>query len=368
MILKIEKYLLLATIILGLAFVVLFYDFRIWSQVTDLHKMGADSWHLVSTLHPHSLRYLIIQPNYHISSVTGVHPNSVFTWMTGGLLVLIPIFAWLTFYFQYPSLSKAKLRIIVLILVATLYFSMGFWMNGRMIWAHFSVALLLLSAVLIRAGKLRPYLAFLLFIVAILMSSVTSGAFIVIWLAMVFFCGWLILRHNKHLKMRVFGLLLGLVVLISVPWFLISLDKNLTYYGGQGQAWLTSLQHGWGGANFEDDNQKYYKKKLTNPDNNMLADYDEKPKDSISSYFVGEFGPFISVAAVLALVCLVFAYSYWRRLGRVAELKVGFSFVALVVGLYGFSALTLAALPYVYLAAMIGDHMSLWSGDEHLIP
>jgi hypothetical protein len=218
------------------------------------------------------------------------------------------------------------------------------------------VALLILLAVQIHRDKIRlPYACFLL-VLALLMGTVTSGTFVVIWVAMLLLGIWLAVQRHALSNRRLHSVFLALIIVLSFPYLLVSLNKNLTYFGGGSQAWIAMLSHGFGKTySDEADNSVEGAKSADGERRGWSKNREKPPKAAVSSQLIEEFGTYLSYLSMAALASLILTFAYWRRLGRIAHLKAGFSSVALIVGFYGFSALTLAILPSIYLVAMIGD-------------
>jgi hypothetical protein len=327
---KISKSELLALIVIisvGIFLSFFVYDFKLWSQVQYLRDQRADLSQLFYTLHPHALRFLSVQPIYTISEIFRLDSNKIYSLITGGFLVIIPVIMWTTLRHVRIFQSKKYASIVVLIFIASLYFLMGLKMNGRVAWAHLSTAVVIMVAVLWHEGVIKDYHAMTLLSGALIMGSVSSGTFISIWL-MIFLMGVCYFYEKPNIKndRRRLLYIAGLLVAF-LPWIIILANKNINYYGGDVSAAKSALNHGAGYL--------------------LLSDSNDSPV-SYNDYY-----KYASYAACALLGVIALTAYKWIGMGLFARLNGAFALTSLTVGLYGYSALTLALLPITCGAAVL---------------
>lgn len=146
--------------------------FLVWDQITVLEGSGA--WSMLASGHPHTLRWLLLQPAMAFGSWD---PHLAFTVMcffclVGTTLLLARAGVRLTSHL----LDEAALRVWIFLPLALLSLTM----NGRLVPAFFGVALLLALHVE-RAAGVRRHWAWLLAgqALGLLCCAVSSGSFAV---------------------------------------------------------------------------------------------------------------------------------------------------------------------------------------------
>ncbi len=214
--------------------------FVVWDQILVLED--ASAWSVFSSLHPHALRWLVMQPAMAFTHLH-VDPDMVFTvicfglvWATTLLLAKVGALA-----AAVPAREPA-LRVWLLLPLALATLTM----NGRVIPAFAGLALL--TAIHVdQAAGCRRHLAWIITgqTVGLLMMSVTSGTFAVgvvtvagSWLAFIH-ARW----HEPQVQRLVLPLVIGGGLLLSAVCFILA-RKAMDFFHGDP---LSVLEHGLGG-------------------------------------------------------------------------------------------------------------------------
>ena len=214
--------------------------FLVWDQILVLED--ASVWSVFASLHPHALRWLVMQPALAFTHVQ-VAPDAVFTAICFGL-----VYATTLLLARVGALAAAvparenALRVWLLLPLALATLTM----NGRVIPAFAGLALLTAIHVDQAAGRPR-HLAWIVSgqAVGLLLMSVTSGTFAV---GIVTVAGsWLALFHARWREPQVRRLVLPLVIggglLLSAVCIILA-RKAVGFFHGDP---LAVLEHGLGG-------------------------------------------------------------------------------------------------------------------------
>lgn len=211
--------------------------FLVWDQITTLE--GAGAWSMLASGHPHTVRWLVMQP----AMAWGQwDPHQAFTVLCFAYIVSTAVLLARAGARCAGQGESAALRVWIFIPLALLSLTM----NGRLVPAFFGVALLLVLHVERAAGVPRHW-AWLLAGqgVGLVCCAVSSGSFVVGALAVVWsWCTALAaVRHNPQTRRR---LVIGVTVAVaglggaSVMLF----NKALRFFN---HAPLAVLDHGLGG-------------------------------------------------------------------------------------------------------------------------
>ena len=266
--------------------------FVVWDQIMVLEDAG-----LADTLlsgHPHTLRWLVMQPALAFARL-GYDPDPVFTvvgfaCVVGAALLLARVAG------NAVEAVEVRLRLPILLALACLSLAM----NGRLLPAFFGLALILAVA---RSG-LRPGWLIAGQLTGLLYASVSSGTFAVAgvvcagtWLGLLAGAGPWVRRGAVVLGLGVAGIIAALGM------------KALRHFGGDP---LAMLGHGPG-------------------------------------VYLGHLPPLGAVGAVLALVAVLGAFvALLPAEGRMLRFALA---ATLVIGLFGWATLAMAAVPLVALGA-----------------
>ena len=228
--LKKSDFLVFFHILIILIFIILkkkiFYIFPQAMNVYNFH-VGFITLCNYGYLH-HIPRYVVVYPSIYFGELFGIDKHLVNT-IYSVIIFCITIILW------WKIIKKYKVKLNILTWICLLFFSIGIitFVNGRIIFAYFSEALLLYYIV---EKKFQINLKFL---TIFLFSTVSSGTMSVILITC--FLSRKIIKN--HLKTSKFLKILKIpMVLMVVYFFLIFVKKNLKYYSGD---ILGLLKHGF---------------------------------------------------------------------------------------------------------------------------
>jgi len=226
--------------------------FELWWQVEYLYYSNInirDMLHYNQLLEGHNTRYVLVYPVYWLSSVTGLERHYLFSIVIMLLIFTTSKLTSLTLV-RLGNISESSARVLSLLFFG----SLSLVMNGRIVFAVLAMSWFIWLFVCWYSGVRLKARTVLLSCVSILwLSSVSSGTFSVIYVAIVTWLAWVAVRvaSNLFLSLRDLRISIVLVVclLISSPLFFSYLDKNMSYYNYSMQA---MLEHGVGNIFFFD--------------------------------------------------------------------------------------------------------------------
>lgn len=210
-------------------------SFVLWDQVYDLWYKDVNPL-ITFFIHPHGPRYLLVWPVFYISSLLSISPNLFFSY------VIVFVF------FISLVIFKKSLMINPFFKVTTPHFLLSYFlflflillMNGRLIFAILSTCIFLY----LYFSKINLITTFILALVCLFLSSVSSGTFTVVlfWI----FSYFIFSRISKITDFFYFLPLVLFMFLFSKDYFILVLNKNLNYYGGGIDGVFNMLTHGLG--------------------------------------------------------------------------------------------------------------------------
>lgn len=233
-------------------------EFHLWSQVEYIYNLHATifdiwedkgfedaEWKNTGNAHFlrfHFLRYLLVYPVYWLADTFLLEHDYVFSivcslLILGTALVLTKV---------YETLSKKTSNAVRLILLV-FFIGLSLFMNGRIIFAHFAMSLVLLLYVYwVENIEVSTIKLSIIIVSALWFSSVSSGTFMVIFVMFLFILLDILItilrrNDNKNLLPKMAGVL-AFFLFLFFPWCVIFIDKNLSYFGG----FLPMLRHGMG--------------------------------------------------------------------------------------------------------------------------
>ena len=202
--------------------------FYIFPQAMNLYNLHVGVITLLKYGYIHHIpRYLVVYPSIFLGELFKIDIHLVNT-VYSMIIFCMTIILW------WKIVKKYKVRINLLTWMFLVVFSIGIinFVNGRIIFAYFSEALLLYYFV---EGKFQINLKFL---IIFLFSSVSSGTMSVILII----CFLLRKKMKNYQKTNNFYKLFKIpIILIMLYFFMIFLKKNLAYYSGN---IFFMLQHG----------------------------------------------------------------------------------------------------------------------------
>lgn len=321
-------------------------QFTLNQQAWDIwHGAGHDPLGFLFSGSPHGVRYLVYYPVFTIAQFLSVPPDIVFSYSCALVLFFMIVFlrrivSGLWGYHGYVVRRD---------FVTFGLFAVSFAMNGRILWAFFAYILVIFVGVdWFRHTRWKASYVILL-IFACLAASVSSGTLFLV-MAMIAGIGFVTLVRSPRLLVSTPQMPLSLIfilILFAIPT-IAGVVKNLDFYGGDRAAVLRMLQHGAGAAIVE----------------SLGAVETQEPSPAQGAgrkIVIAVYA--IAGASVLLGVSVFGIYRGWRpghALLRAtpAENVVYLAIVlALVAGLYGYSVLTLAAVPTLILISGYGPDL-----------
>lgn len=221
--------------------------FQLWGQVEYFYVSESNIQDLLRVeqiLNGHASRYLLVYPIYWLSDLTGLDRHFLFS-IVVMLLVFLTSKVFSKILIRLEGFSKPNAYILSLLLFGGLSLNM----NGRIIFAVFAMTWSTWLLVRWHSGEKLSAVSVLLSCLCILwLSSVSSGTFSVIFIAIFIWLLWIIARSINELVLSKHDFLVGVSIVVSLfcttPLFFNFLEKNMTYYGG---GVIAMLEHGVGG-------------------------------------------------------------------------------------------------------------------------
>ena len=202
--------------------------FYIFPQAMNVYNFHVDFITLYKYGYIHHIpRYLVVYPSIFLGELFDIDIHLVNT-VYSMIIFCITIILW------WRIIKKYRVRINLLTWILLVFFSIGIitFVNGRIIFAYFSEALLLYYFV---EEKFQINFKFL---IIFLFSSVSSGTMSVILI--ICFLSRKMLNNTARAKKLLRLFKFPIIIMIGY-FFVISLKKNLIYYSGN---IFAMLQHG----------------------------------------------------------------------------------------------------------------------------
>ena len=222
-------------------------EFSIWQQITyylsnDFNGNNETLLSLFETNHPHFLRIFILYVIYQISLFFALDITFIYN-----LLLLFLLF------FTYIFIKKIIFDIFnfidyKILGVLFFYFLLSFFMNGRIIFAIFGNTLLLYGLyfnIYSINQKITNFKLVIIVIFSLLITSVSSGTFMVCLLTIFLFYFFIIVVRFPFLEKKIIYMIFFIFIIISsiIPLITQFINKNLDFYDG---SILKMLEHGFG--------------------------------------------------------------------------------------------------------------------------
>jgi membrane protein len=204
----------------------IFYIFPQAMNVYNFH-VGFITLYKYGYIH-HIPRYLVVYPSIYFGELFKIDIHLVNTFYSV-IIFCITIILW------WKIIKKYKVKLNILTWICLLFFSIGIitFVNGRIIFAYFSEALLLYYII---EKKFQINLKFL---IIFLFSTVSSGTMSVILITC--FLSRKIIKNNLKSN-KIIKLFKVPIIFIISYFFIIFAKKNLVYYSGN---IFELLQHGF---------------------------------------------------------------------------------------------------------------------------
>lgn len=221
-------------------------QFKLWGQVTILWASGATPGIVFS--HVHGLRYLVVYWIFWLADVLGTSADYIFS-----LVVAVIILITARLVVDTVEVLEAKpLRGYWFwsVTVGLLLMGLSVFMNGRISFSILGMAFLIYSLVRWEAGGMSAPRMLFIIVLAFLLSSVSSGTFLVgvifllAWLAFMIL-NWFILHSIKKRDLAMASLIMLALMIVAVP-AMAYVIKNVSFYGGGTHGTIIMLTHGAG--------------------------------------------------------------------------------------------------------------------------
>ena len=216
-----------------------FLEFSLWDQVLFLHSQDVGVLDLYG--HPHQYRYIAVYPAFFISDFFKLPHDLVFSFMCVGLLSIIIYFSLLGL-----KLVSGIVKFQSVFMLILFYFLMSIFVNGRGLFSLLSASIFIYIFISFHKGIKISSLGFFLVPISLLLSSVSSGTFLLIYLLYFLLMVTTIARsfvYGRIYSRNVFWVFYIFCWLTIFSHLLILfLVKNLNYYEGV----INMLEHGFG--------------------------------------------------------------------------------------------------------------------------
>lgn len=214
-------------------------QFELWSQVEDIYHRGGVL--MDGALTAHVSRYLLVAPLYFAQDEFGVSANFLFSILCAFMIVFTAYFLMGT-YQSLGYLRRSYIEVVILCIIIAL----SLLMHGRVIFALLAFALIIRELYFMMNKNRGLLLHLLIVLLALWMSSVSSGTFSVVYGFFVYM--WVSAWGEVLVRGSVTYTCLSRIVLYSVvlcfffALLMVFLDKNISYFGG----FWNMLEHGAG--------------------------------------------------------------------------------------------------------------------------
>lgn len=203
-----------------------------WQQVLELYSSDGLA---ISPNHAHFYRFIIAYP--------GLHLNSILPHL--GFSLYIGIFLFLNVVLWYSLLHRKIKRKSIILISCFLLLLAHLLMNGRGVIAWSSWILFL--DVAFSSSKVN-IVKFIKVVVSCALATVSTGVFLLVAVsALVWFARVLMIKEGITLfsKLILFGLCLLVTPFVS-SFFVLAIEKNINYFGGDVDGLILTLTHGAG--------------------------------------------------------------------------------------------------------------------------
>jgi hypothetical protein len=222
-----------------------FLRFHLWSQVEYIHSTGLNIDLQSIYNHAHALRYALVYPIYWIAEEMGLDANFVFSvFVVFVFLIISLLLARSIAYFRRGVNLWLSSALVLVFLIA-----LSMLMNGRLVFGFLAYSLMFYSVLVFleKSSKRIDNRALILMTSALLISSVSSGISISLYLILFSFLGlyFIISFFNQTFKERSYNYLYLIVIFITyTPIMVLLISKNVNYYGGGIEGAMAMTQHG----------------------------------------------------------------------------------------------------------------------------
>lgn len=329
-----------------------YWQFSLWGQVNDIYVQGWSVPSLFQNWHPHALRYLIVYPIYFFADLWGIAPNMLFSWIGMIMVIAIPVFLFYAVRIYGMSLCFAQ---IFCGIAGAIYFVLAMFMNGRMIFAHLGVAILLFAIIASMqiVNRRMILLSALLIVIGALFCSVSTGVFAVAYsllgVSLLYELFLIVKKQGQWLKV----LLMMATLLMMTPWMLMGVNKNISFFGGGVEGSVEMLAHGSGQVILESirpDLVKEAQSRSVKQTVNSPESSDEIPP---------HIKKIVGYTSILFFIMMILISPFWLR-GEPNKMIVGVGLMlALILGQLGLSTLTLVLpIGLIFLSVLIYERLA----------
>lgn len=217
-------------------------EFTLWEQVAILR--GSNPMDLYYGEHEHFLRYLLVYPEFQLSSATGIHAGQIFNAVC--FVCLFGVFLLVRSADKRIAGSTSNWADLAWTIVLC---GLAMAMNGRGVLALFGYAILLNTVISAFSDRLpRPWLLIAPFF-GLMFCAVSSGVLVAGYLFILLGIGFALLRCRQtgfagNLYLMIVGTAASSALIF--PFALLGVIKNVDFYGGGADGAWQMLNHGLG--------------------------------------------------------------------------------------------------------------------------
>jgi len=216
-------------------------QFHLWPQVIVLWEMNADFNELI--LHPHGMRYLLVYSIFRVADFMGVSYDLIFS-------LIVPVLVFVTAHYIIKSVSTKLLlsnhnQKVLFFTVFMLLVLLSTLMNGRILFAITGASILL--SILMSWKKIAFFKIVIFFLIALILSSVSSGTVFVSIITFVVFVVYQNFNSGRFSWKNISLLCLMMTGTFYIfPLLKVLIMKNVNYFGGGVDGVVNMLGHGVG--------------------------------------------------------------------------------------------------------------------------
>ncbi|MGI9316185.1 MAG: hypothetical protein ACR2QW_02535 [bacterium] len=214
--------------------------FELWSQVIYIWDSDFSLSEILSDYH--GIRYLLVFPIFQLSHWLGVSYNWIFSIVVPGIIFLIAWFATQSTQKLCGSGSSFR-RSLVFASISIAFILLSLLMNGRLIFAMGGSSILLWALLSWHSNSVR--VNFLAVLAAIVLCSVSSGAFLITIMAFYIFLTITLMIDYPELNSRTELMIYALLLVVLMPHVTMLVAKLVEFFGGGMSSLGNMASHGY---------------------------------------------------------------------------------------------------------------------------
>jgi hypothetical protein len=223
--------------LVSIAVVLGMLQFEPWEQVSLLWEKDVNPLFFIGTGHPHVPRYLVAYPGFLLEDL----------FPSVGFSLYISIFLAMNVQL-FRSIALIMIRRAPILLINAAFVSVLLVMNGRGViaWAAWLLCVLICLKMLVKT--ISPIRQFFYTALSCWLASVSTGVFtLVVFILFIFMLKNTFGGHKSGLRRSlIWSLLLVVFAYFVSDHLIVSISKNLVFYGGGLTGAFNMLEHGVG--------------------------------------------------------------------------------------------------------------------------